>query len=76
MKAMEEKVREALERIRKVLQADGGDVELVEVGEDGTVKVRLKGTCAGCPFAQMTIRMGIERELKKTVPEVKKVVAV
>ena len=76
MKAMEEKVREALERIRKVLQADGGDVELVEVEEDGTVKVRLKGTCAGCTFAQMTIRMGIERELKKTVPEVKKVVAV
>lgn len=73
---MKEKVKEALERIRKVLQADGGDVELVEVEEDGTVKVKLKGTCAGCPFAQMTIQMGIERELKKAVPEVKKVVGV
>lgn len=63
---------EVLERIRPALQADGGDVELVEV-IDGIVKVRLQGACAGCPMSTMTVRNGIERQLKLEVPEVKKV---
>jgi len=73
---MREKVKQALERIRKMLQADGGDIELVDVTDDGIVKVKLKGACAGCPFSQMTIQMGVERELKRNIPGVKRVVAV
>lgn len=73
---MKEKVEEALNSIRVYLQADGGDVELVEVEEDGTVKVRLMGACKGCPMSQMTLQMGVERTLKEKIPEVKKVVAV
>jgi Fe-S cluster biogenesis protein NfuA len=72
---MKEKVEEVLNRIRPALQADGGDVELVEV-VDGVVSVRLKGACGGCPMSQMTLKMGIERLLKKEIPEVKSVVAV
>jgi Fe-S cluster biogenesis protein NfuA len=70
-----EKVEAALALIRPALQADGGDVELVDV-EQGVVKVRLKGACAGCPVATMTLKQGIERLLKEQVPEVKEVVAV
>ena len=73
---MKEKVEEALNSIRVYLQADGGDVELVEVEEDGTVKVRLTGACKGCPMSQMTLQMGVERTLKEKIPEVIKVVAV
>jgi Fe-S cluster biogenesis protein NfuA len=73
---MKEKVKQVLERIRVMLQADGGDIELVDVTDDGVVKVKLKGTCAGCPFSQLTIQMGVERELKKSIPGVKRVVAV
>ncbi len=69
---MEEKVKTALEKIRPALQADGGDVELVEV-EDGIVRVRLTGACKGCPMASMTLANGIERILKEEIPEVKKV---
>jgi Fe-S cluster biogenesis protein NfuA len=72
---MKEKVEAALAKIRPALQADGGDVELVAV-EGGLVKVRLKGSCAGCPVAQMTLKQGIERVLKEQIPEVKEVVAV
>ena len=72
---MKEKVEMALNRIRPALQADGGDVELVGI-EGGIVKVRLTGACGGCPMSQMTLKMGIERHLKKEVPEVKSVVAV
>ncbi|MEW6572893.1 MAG: NifU family protein [Bacillota bacterium] len=72
---MKEKIEAALDRIRPYLQRDGGDVELVAV-EDGVVKVRLKGACGGCPMATMTLKQGIERTLKQTVPEVKEVVAV
>ena len=72
---MREKVEAALNEIRPGLQADGGDVELVDI-EDGVVKVRLKGACAGCPMSQMTLTFGIERVLKERVPEVKKVEAV
>jgi Fe-S cluster biogenesis protein NfuA len=73
---MKEKVEQALNKVRPALQADGGDVELVEVGENGVVKVRLKGACGGCPMSQLTLKMGIERILKKEVPEVKSVEAV
>ena len=72
---MREKVEKSLEKIRPSLQADGGDVELVEV-KDGTVKVRLTGACGGCPMSQMTLKMGIERVLKKDIPEIKEVVSV
>ena len=72
---MKEKVEAALAKIRPMLQADGGDVELVEV-EGGVVKLRLKGSCAGCPVAAMTLKQGIERVLKEQIPEVKEVVAV
>jgi Fe-S cluster biogenesis protein NfuA len=73
---MEDKVREALEKIRPFLQADGGDVELVSVSEDGTVSVKLTGACGGCPMAQMTLKNGVERIVKEQVPEVSQVVAV
>jgi Fe-S cluster biogenesis protein NfuA len=69
---MKEKVQEAIDKIRPMLQADGGDVELVDV-VDGVVTVRLQGACAGCPMSQMTLKDGIERFLKKEIPEVKSV---
>ncbi len=73
---MKEQVEEALNDIRPQLQADGGDIELVEVTEDGVVKVRLVGACAGCPGAAMTLQLGVERAVKARVPEVKVVEAV
>jgi Fe-S cluster biogenesis protein NfuA len=72
---MEKKVKEVLEKVKPSLQADGGDVELVEVN-DGVVKVRLKGACAGCPMSQMTLKMGIEKILKEQIPEVESVESV
>lgn len=72
----EQKVKKIIEVIRPNLQSHGGDVELVSTGPDNTVKVRLQGACAGCPGAQMTLKMGIERLLKEKVPEVKEVIAV
>ena len=73
---MKESVHKAINQIRPNLQADGGDVELVEVMADGTVKVKLLGACRGCPMSQMTLKMGIEKYLKKEVPGVREVVAV
>lgn len=73
---MLEKVKEVLEQIRPMLQADGGDVEIVEVSEDGVVKVKLTGACGHCPMSTMTLKMGIEKRLKEKIPEVKEVVAV
>ena len=73
---MKEKVEKALSKVRPSLQADGGDVELVGVNDDGVVKVKLTGACAGCPMSQMTLKMGIERILKKEVPGVTTVEAV
>jgi Fe-S cluster biogenesis protein NfuA len=73
---MKESVQKAINQIRPNLQADGGDVELVEVMEDGTVKVKLLGACRGCPMSQMTLKMGIEKYLKKEVPGVREVVSV
>ena len=72
---MRDQVESALNEIRPALQADGGDVELVDV-EDGTVKVRLTGACGTCPMATMTLRFGVEKVLKERVPEVKEVVTV
>ena len=66
---MRDRVEAALGKIRPALQADGGNVELVSI-DDGVVKVRLQGACAGCPMSQMTLRNGIERVLKEKVPEV------
>jgi Fe-S cluster biogenesis protein NfuA len=73
---MKEDVIKALEEVRPHLQADGGDVELVEITEDGVVKVRLLGACEGCPMREMTLTQGITRFIKKKVPEVKDVQAV
>jgi len=73
---METEVRKALEDVRPMLRADGGDVELVEVTEEGIVRVRLQGACQGCPMAQMTVKNGIEQLLKEKVPGVVEVVAV
>jgi Fe-S cluster biogenesis protein NfuA len=71
---LKEKVEQALAKIRPALQADGGDVELVSVEEaTGIVKVRLTGSCGGCPFALMTLKQGIEQTLKEEVPEAKEV---
>jgi Fe-S cluster biogenesis protein NfuA len=73
---LKEKVQKALEKVRPSLQADGGDVQLVEVTENGVVKVKLMGACGGCPMSQMTLKMGIEKVLKQNVPEVKSVESV
>ena len=71
---MQEKVQAVLDKVRPSLQADGGDVKLLEV-KDGVVKVKLTGACAGCPMSQMTLKNGIERILKREIPEVKEVVS-
>ena len=73
---MREAVEKVLDEIRPSLQDHGGDAELVDVTDDGIVKLKLKGACAGCPMSQMTIKMGIERILKSKIPKVKEVVAV
>jgi len=73
---MQEKVKEALDKVRPSLQADGGDVELIGVDDKGVVKVRLTGACGGCPMASMTLKTGIERVLKQEVPQIKRVEAV
>lgn len=72
---MKEKIQEAIDKIKPMLQADGGDVEFVDY-EDGIVKVRLQGACAGCPMSQMTVKNGIERVLKQEIPEIKSVEAI
>lgn len=74
--AVKEKVEAALAQVRPMLQRDGGDVELVEITDDGIAKVRLQGACQGCPMAQVTLQMGIERVLKEMVPDIKSVQAV
>ncbi len=73
---MIEKIKQALDDIRPSLQADGGDIEFVNFLEDGTVEVRLTGACFGCPMSQITLKQGVEKYLKDTLPEVKGVEAV
>ncbi len=73
---MREKVESILEKVRPMLQSDGGDVELVDVTDDGIVQVRLTGACQGCPMSQMTLKKGIERIVLKEIPQVKSVEAV
>ena len=73
---MKEKLEQALDKIRPMLMADVGNVELVEVTDDGIVKLKLTGTCGCCPMSQMTLKMGIERLLKEEVPEIKEVIAI
>jgi len=73
---MRDKVEKALDKIRPMLMADGGNVTLVDVTDDGTVKLKLTGSCGCCPMSQMTLKMGIEKLLKEEIPQVKKVVAV
>ena len=70
---LKEKVEEALNKVRPSLQADGGDIQLIDVDDDGVVKVKLQGACAGCPMSQMTLKMGVEKILKQNVPEVDRV---
>jgi len=73
---VKEKIEEALDKIRPMLAADGGNVDLVEVTKEGVVKLKLTGACGCCPMSQMTLKMGIERLLKEAVPQIKEVVAV
>ncbi len=73
---MKEAVQKAIDQIRPSLQMDGGDVELIDISDDGVVKVKLLGACGGCPMSQMTLKMGIEKHLKKEVPQVKEVVSI
>jgi Fe-S cluster biogenesis protein NfuA len=73
---MKEQVQKAIDKIRPGLQADGGDVELVDVSADGVVRVKLTGACHGCPMSQMTLKMGIEKVIKQDVPSIKEVVSV
>ena len=70
---MKDKVEAALKKIRPMLQADGGDIELVEVTKDGIVKVKLTGACGCCPMSQMTLKNAVEQRLKKEVPGIKEV---
>jgi Fe-S cluster biogenesis protein NfuA len=70
---LREKVEKALNKVRPSLQADGGDVQLIDVDDHGVVKVKLTGACGGCPMSQMTLKMGIEKILKQNVPEVTRV---
>jgi len=71
-----QQVEQALDKIRPFLQRDGGDIQLIDVTEDGIVKVQLTGACHGCPMSQMTLKQGVERALMKEVPGVKEVQAV
>ena len=73
---MREQVEKALDKVRGMLMAEGGNVELVDVSEDGVVKVKLTGACGSCPMSQMTLKMGIEQTLKQEIPQIKEVISV
>ena len=73
---LHDRVGQVIDDIRPYIQRDGGDIQLVGVENDGTVKVRLSGACSGCPHAAMTLKMGVERALRERVPEVREVVSV
>ena len=73
---LKEKIEDARDKVRPALQADGGDVQFVDVDDEGVVTVKLTGACGGCPMSQMTLKMGIEKVLKQNVPEVNRVESV
>ena len=73
---MREKVKTALNGIKPRLQADGGDIDLIAISDEGEVSVKLVGACAGCPMSQMTLTHGVEKHLKNVIPEVTSVIAV
>ena len=73
---LREKIEDALEKVRPALQADGGDVQFIDVDDEGVVTVKLTGACGGCPMSQMTLKMGIEKALKQSIPEVNRVESV
>jgi len=73
--SIKDRVAKALERVRPYLQSDGGDIDLVDVSEDGTVKVKLKGACHGCPYSLQTLKAGVEQAIMKEVPEIKRVIS-
>lgn len=73
---MRTEVEKAIKEIQPHLRADGGDIELVDVDKEGVIRVRLKGSCLGCPMSQMTLTLGVERYLREKIPQVKRVVAV
>lgn len=75
IKSIKEKVVKVLEKVRPYLQSDGGDIELLEVTDDMTVKVRLKGACHGCPYSMQTLKAGVEQAILKEIPEIKKVIS-
>jgi Fe-S cluster biogenesis protein NfuA len=74
--SIRDRVAKALERVRPYLQSDGGDIDLVDVTEEGTVKVKLKGACHGCPYSLQTLKAGVEQAIMKEVPEIKSVISV
>ncbi len=73
---LKQRVQQVIDMVRPAIQGDGGDVELVDVDEQGVVQLRLRGACIGCPSASMTLKMGIERNLRQRVPEVSEVICV
>ena len=74
--SLKERVEEVLDQVRPTLQADGGDIDLIDVTDDGIVKVQLTGACGSCPFSTMTLKHGVEARLKDMIPEVKEVVSI
>jgi Fe-S cluster biogenesis protein NfuA len=74
-KSIRERVVKVLERVRPYLQSDGGDIELLEVTDDLSVKVRLKGACHGCPYSMQTLKAGVEQAILKEIPEIKSVIS-
>ncbi|MCU0455995.1 MAG: NifU family protein [Bacteroidales bacterium] len=73
--SIRERVIKALDRVRPYLQSDGGDIELLDITDDLSVKVRLKGACHGCPYSMQTLKAGVEQAIMKEVPEIKKVIS-
>lgn len=76
MEEILKKIKKSIEEVKPYLQADGGDIDLIEVTKDFVVKVKLKGACGACPFSIQTLKLGVEDKLKRDVPEVKEVIAV
>lgn len=74
-KSIKDRVMKALERVRPYLQSDGGDIDLLEISDDFTVKVRLKGACHGCPYSMQTMKAGVEQAIMQEVPEIKRVIS-